>query len=354
MSDSKKPATVIYDPEYYKLKEKFINDNYEIKQFISLKQKHAGTVFNGKQVALISQIEIINGKVIIAIPFNYGITNLFKFLLMKGVEKDDIVITFNKPNYIPDEQAVWMPESVVKHAIMPDGNFVCEIEGRKLLTSSYNELLIVKEVFYTKCYDFFTPHTPVTIIDIGMNIGIASLFFLMKEGVSAIYSFEPFPATFERALENFNLNQMPENKLFPHSYGISNITKNLSVPYDEKIKGHMSTAFINESPSDIEKITVQIVDVNEVFAAIIKRHPDDRFIFKIDCEGGEYDIFDRLNETGLINKIHLFIVEWHNLSNKNVSHIESILMQNNFIYQIIGSRHRSPGMIFATNGQNSA
>jgi len=356
----KTDATVIFfEPDYYVAKEQFINDRYNVALYVTLNTELVGTEFNGKTLLSLSEAAYnMRGKIIIAVLLSEVLNRLVQLLLDTGVDKDDIVLTFNIPGFVHNtkdgsfNELVSVVPGAIEYGILENGNIACAIEGKKLLVSTYDELFIVKEIFYDKCYDFTTPHNSLTVVDIGMNIGTASLFFASKQGVNRVYSFEPFPATFERALENFRLNELPENMIFPHSYGISNETKVLEVPYDRNWKGHMSTVLHSETAPSLEKAEIEVVDIAQVFSAIIELHPEDQFVFKVDCEGGEYEIFDRLNETGLIKKIHIIILEWHNIAevNGNIARLERVLEQNGFIYHVIGTRHAPTGMLFATNG----
>ena len=354
---NKVPATVVIEPNYYNNKQQFIDDNFEVTQYVSLDIKLAGSLFKGKTVvSALSLIDNVPEKVVVAAPFSDSVNALIRFLLEIGVNKDNIIFTFNEPNFTYDELVSVVPNDI-KYSLAKNGSIICEIEDKKLLASSYNEMFIAKEVFYNKCYDFSTPHKSVTVIDIGMNIGSASIFYSTKEGVNRVYAFEPFITTFERALENFKLNELQEDKysplsvnVLPHSYGVSNANKALELDYDKNLKGLMSTTFKNEQTSNSEKVTVELTDIAEIFTAIIEKHPEDQFVFKLDCEGAEYDIFNRLDETGLIKKVHIFTLEWHNHNDCNVTQLESILNRNGFIYQVIGARNRPTGMMFATNG----
>src|SRR5210317_1193049 len=52
-----------------------------------------------------------------------------------------------------------------------------EIDPFKLLIKTPEDLFIINEIFIENCYNFHTIHKPITVIDIGMNVGFASLYF---------------------------------------------------------------------------------------------------------------------------------------------------------------------------------
>lgn len=58
-----------------------------------------------------------------------------------------------------------------------------------------------------------------------------------------------------------------------------------------------------DSPEDIRPC----VDI----AGLIQKFGDEEIVLKLDCEGAEYPILERLRDTGLDSKLTLALVEWH-------------------------------------------
>ena len=48
----------------------------------------------------------------------------------------------------------------------------------------------------------------------------------------------------------------------------------------------------------------------------------------MDCEGGEYEIFESLSESGVIAKIDYLMMEWHD---KGAEVLEEVLLENGFM-----------------------
>jgi FkbM family methyltransferase len=210
---------------------------------------------------------------------------------------------------------------------------------------------VLYETYFEKSYNIDVPYQDVVILDIGMNIGIVSLFFASKQYVSKVYSYEPFPGTFQNAINNFNANPILKEKIIPFNYGISNTTTTMEVPLfdDGSIMASTSVegikAGIHQAKGDA-KINISIKDIKEVIQAIITDHPNQKIYLKIDCEGEEYNIMDRLNQVGYLqNYISGFLIEWHN---KGPQQLVKTLYDNGFSTLEMGSpMFPTIGMIYA-------
>ena len=74
-----------------------------------------------------------------------------------------------------------------------------------------------------------------------MNIGAVSLYFASKEWVSKVYGFEPFPDTFQQALDNFELNDIHiKRKLYPMNVALSDKEEDIEVAVNSENTGWRS------------------------------------------------------------------------------------------------------------------
>ena len=101
------------------------------------------------------------------------------------------------------------------YKITDDGNVLVQAGTIKLLWKYDIEKIITKEVFYKERYNWGGRNDRYVVFDIGMNVGIASLFFAQRNDVECVYGFEPFPVTYQRALENISLNVKLMKKIVP-------------------------------------------------------------------------------------------------------------------------------------------
>ncbi len=154
-----------------------------------------------------------------------------------------------------------------------------------------------------------------TIIDIGANIGVYSLFAASAKN-TVVYAFEPDPSNFELLVKNVRLNKL-EKRIIPFNLAVGS-EKGKRTLYLGEAPFH-SFCPVSESPFNAlypshsggakqNSIEVACVSLKDIFDKNKISHCD---ILKIDCEGAEYEILYNLPEKYFqrIKKIHL---EYHN------------------------------------------
>ena len=185
---------------------------------------------------------------------------------------------------------------------------IVKFQGVRLRIKKREEWQVIQEILIYNDYNFNT-RRDVCVIDVGMNIGLASLHFAGKSSVQKVYSFEPFEAPFRRALDNFSLNADLQAKLNPRNFGLGGKTEELSVMYDEESSLSGSVRGRHEG----QPTTIAIRNASEVFREILAeaRANDWDVVAKVDCEGSEFPIFDVLDNDGLLPQVRIFMIEWH-------------------------------------------
>ncbi len=219
---------------------------------------------------------------------------------------------------------------------------VKEIEGVKVAQANGlnfghvfegDGILILGEIYKNEEYHFDIG-SPAVIVDIGMNIGLASLYFATRKDVTAIYGFEPFKPTYEQAMFNFKINEQYIHKIHPYNYGLGDKDKELVFEYYPRSPGRMSTVKTIDDihPSrkyETQKETIQIKSAAGEIASIVERHNDKRIIIKCDTEGSEKEIFESLDSERVLRKIDVIILEYH--FSYDVPLME-ILKRNGFVF----------------------
>lgn len=186
------------------------------------------------------------------------------------------------------------------------------IDGLVFDLQTEEEIWILNEIFIEGAYNLITPY-PIVIWDIGMYIGISSLYFASKDNVVSVEAYELFKDTFDRATENFSLNPHFAQKIKSHNIGIDRNSRNLVLDYCHKWKGSIGINKLPNQENDIKfmKREVALVSATETIKTIMHTYPDIPVVAKIDCEGSEYDIIESLCNNGEICNLKGIMLEWH-------------------------------------------
>ncbi len=174
------------------------------------------------------------------------------------------------------------------------------------------DIYILNEIYYQGSYNFIKDKD-VCVIDIGLNVGMASTYFAYMPNVKKVYAYEPFLQTYEQAVKNVNLNELVKNKLVLHNVGLGKDDREIELDYCDTWKGSLGINGLTDykkKDSIIVKQKVAIKDVAVIFKNIIAVEKLD-FVFKIDCEGAEYEILERLLTANLLGIPSLYMIEWH-------------------------------------------
>lgn len=226
---------------------------------------------------------------------------------------------------------------------------IIEFESLKIYLESFEEFYIVNEIFVEKDYNLLSDNNLV-VFDIGMNIGISSLFFSLNDNIDKIYSYEPVLTTYDQALYNLELNSKYSKKIETFNFGLGGSSRMEKVLYNSQAKGNCGIRLGLSPNVDIhnsKEIEIEIKAVDEILPKLLDKHLNQKIVFKIDCEGAEYEILEKFSDDNLLIRIDALLIEWHD---KGSNRIEELLLKNNFS---IISRVMSPisGMIYAFKKQ---
>ena len=151
-------------------------------------------------------------------------------------------------------------------------------------------------VFFEEVYKMF-PVKDQTIIDVGANIGDSSIYFALK-GAKKIIAIEPFPANYELAKKNIELNNL-QKIIDIDLAGCSNKSGFLTV--DNKKSGGGVSLTSSTTGTKIPLFSLEnILEQNNLNSAILK----------MDCEGCEYDSILKTDDK-IIEKFSTIIIEYH-------------------------------------------
>ena len=168
------------------------------------------------------------------------------------------------------------------------------------------EFILLYEILAQGVYNVVPCRQSSIVLDIGMNVGLASLHFAAQPWVEAVWSYEPVPATYARALRNLERNPALAARITPHNFGLSDAADKMTFDYCSQWAAAVGVSGLNAefrrsheiAESDISTVTVDVQDVRAAIRDVRARHPQAQVMVKIDCEGAEYAIMAALGSAG--------------------------------------------------------
>jgi FkbM family methyltransferase len=173
---------------------------------------------------------------------------------------------------------------------------------RILIRNNRWDARIIRETFLERPYiKFVRLRSDPIIVDIGAYIGDFSLY-AAKYLNARVIAYEPTPENFALLEENIELNDLQDQinavnlAVGPSGELVLNITKD-----EQEI--HVSAYWYGNG----EQRTVRSISLEDLFKSHGLQCID---LLKVDCEGGEYDIF--ADTPGhLFSRIPNIVFEWH-------------------------------------------
>lgn len=191
--------------------------------------------------------------------------------------------------------------------------------------SGTDEEAIYTEIFTLQTYKLNTIEDSV-LMDIGLNVGLASLYFSTLKNIKKIYSYEPFQETYNLAIENINLNKSLKSKIIPHNFGLGNIDETSIGTCNPDYRG--SASIIPGISPTGDTFEVILKSAGNELEQVISENPNLPIILKIDCEGGENKIFKDEKFLSLLSYVKEIVMETHRP--EYLTEISNILISKNF------------------------
>ena len=208
--------------------------------------------------------------------------------------------------------------------VLADGRWDIQFSNVSIIVCSEMEFWDLYSMYYEDNYFHKLNNSRKDIvIDIGMNIGDSAIYYLSKPDTEKVYGFEPFLHTFLQAKENLERNHFTAEQYEIFQYGLSDHDEKKNIFYHPEISIMLSTdnKFSALERCDYENThsctlvnteeEIEIRKASNVISKIIKRHPNNNIVLKIDCEGEEYAILKDLDAQGILKKVSYITLEWH-------------------------------------------
>ena len=232
------------------------------------------------------------------------------------------------------------------HFEVASGRCELHFDGIVCPMESGDDLYILWEVFSLGVYNFQVSGQTV-VMDIGMHVGYASLFFASLPGVMAVYAFEPFPRTYEQAMRNFERNPHLRKKIHPYNYGLGAEAAMPTYLYNYRYKGnagHHGLTPHMKKDRDTSSIDVNLKPVDIQIRKLRETHPTANLAVKMDCEGAEYALVEKLASEEMLQLVDLYMIEWHE---KGGATLLAKLQRAGFKTIVRNPKHLNNGFIYA-------
>ncbi len=232
---------------------------------------------------------------------------------------------------------------------------VADTGAFSVVVDTPEELFLLHEIIAGGVYNVVSGRQGGVVLDIGMNVGFASLYFAAQPWVEAVWSYEPVPETYARALRNFARNPALAAKIVPHDFGLSDAAGKLTFDYCSQWRAAVGISGLGPefrrthgiAESDISRVSVDVRDICSVIKDVRARYRQAQVIVKIDCEGAEYAIIAALRSAGLLRQVDAFLIEWHQHGPRE---LEQALTSAGFFALSLMPRATATGMLYAHLG----
>lgn len=200
---------------------------------------------------------------------------------------------------------------------------------------------VLNEIWIYKSYNpkGFEIKKEDIVFDIGGHIGIFTIFAAKHARNGKVYVFEPMPENYKLLRDNVEINKA--SNVFAYNKALSNKNGKQAFYISEgDNKGNNSFYQIYKNS---KKIEVELISISDFIRKNKIKNID---FLKVDCEGGEYDIFMR-SPTSILKKIRKISMEYHNINEKmNGGILKDFLEKCGFKIKII-PQGKKKGILYA-------
>jgi FkbM family methyltransferase len=200
-------------------------------------------------------------------------------------------------------------------------------DGSRFQIRNLMDLWVLKETCLDRDYEKGLPPfgEDWTVIDIGAGLGDFSVRTAWRHPGRVVAAFEPFAESFRMLQENLRLNGIGNVKAFASAVGARSGPMLLQTSTGVAVQH--STASGGE-PGRAAALPVDGVTLEEAFRKAGISHCD---LLKVDCEGGEYDIFFSASAETL-RRIERISMEYHDeCTSHSHGELAAFLRQQGFI-----------------------
>ncbi|GHV17421.1 hypothetical protein AGMMS49938_18180 [Fibrobacterales bacterium] len=236
---------------------------------------------------------------------------------------------------------------VIPNKYYLDNKLIFEHNGIKLFVETEGDCALFSEVIVFEIYRIISREKHI-VLDVGGCVADSALYFASLPNVEKVHSYEPFVTNYNRGLENLKLNPHLLSKIEFNHFAIEDRERTFCSSNKEGIGCNI----IEEDLLKLEEITVK--DVSKIFAPIYSQKGDAKILLKLDCEGSEFPIIDKMSECGLLKNTAAITMEVHLPGFAKIEKFEKLqkqLLDNGFAFHFTSHPTHINLIAFNINGE---
>lgn len=197
--------------------------------------------------------------------------------------------------------------------------------------SHYDFLELFDEVFLVNAYHTKLDEPRPLILDCGSNCGFTTAYFKMLYPASRIIAFEPNPSVFSLFKRNVEKNNWSDVTAVNAACGSEDCERDFSINEAYSLAGSAV------SNSDSPRLKVRQIALADFITEEVS-------LLKMDIEGAETEVLRHLSQTGKIQLVKRFAIEYHHRlfePDSKLAGFLDILEKNGFDYNFFAYRVHS-------------
>ncbi len=218
-------------------------------------------------------------------------------------------------------------------------------DGTRFLVRSLLDLWIIKETCLDRDYERMgcSVEDDWTLVDVGAGLGDFTVSVARRFPNARIFAFEPFAESFDLMQRNLALNEIGIDRVHIMQEAVNSTGK----PMVLSMLGESVQHSTSNTPMGARTKTVSARNLE----SLIEAHSIDVIdLLKVDCEGGEYDIFLTARPQ-LFERIRHVRMEYHDAhtQHRHVELIKALEAQGFAVSRFPNPVHAETGLIYASN-----
>src|SRR5688572_24127641 len=172
-------------------------------------------------------------------------------------------------------------------------------------TASLADLFVLREVFVEETYADILPllpKRPISVLDVGANLGSFSVWLASRHRVDSGACFEPDPTSVRLCRFNLSINGCTQMELVPNAVG--GVARTLQMRVNTTRPGGNSIYAAPLGEGEVANVAVLTL------AEWLSAHEGELDLLKLDCEGAEWEIVDH-TAPELWRRFSLIVAEVH-------------------------------------------